>query len=1653
VFPTRKALALLAYLAVETGPHAREAVADLLWPTAEAEDARSSVRTAIWHLRSALGEAADAILLTTRDSVELVSAARLDIDIHVLSRARRQIRMLGDTQRAPRGLRDEAQHAVSLYRGHFLGDLSVPDAPEFDAWLAAQRAHWLGVVGELLDWLSRVQAEADDLGATLLTLERWTSLDPGEEVAWRRMIEHHLVHGNRLGARHAWDAYQRALQDSGVEASVQLATLRTQIEARPKLNRVSGSVAETAAPDEMELVQLPFVGRARELIQLRRAFDRVQAGEPQAVVLEGRSGIGKTRLAEEFLTWAGSQGADVLRGGAFETTVDLPYASLTEALRDRIERENAPDDLLDDPWLAELSQLLPELRVRYPDLPPATSDPALGRYQLFEAVTRLLQGLAARRPLVLFRDDWHWSDTNSRDLLRYALRRWSEDRDRVLMILAVSAERLGTDRALAQWMGGLERDVPTTRLSLGRLTSLDIVLWMAALAGNDGEGSFTDAASQRLGEWLIERAGGNPSQIVAGLRSLIEQEVLAFRHSDDGSWALDLAGVPRLSAALPASATEGAAAAPNQQQDWGDAPDSRQLYGRREELDQLERWVATDRCREVAVLGIGGIGKTALAARLAHDVASHFELVFWRSLRNALPFDEWLANAVHALSEQQQATLPENQEERILLLLDLLRARRCLLILDNLETILQPGQRETTYTEGYASYGLVLQRVGEVEHQSCLLLTSREKPPEVALLEGEVLPVRSFQLTGLDAAGGRALLHRKDLDGAEEDWDALVERYAGNPLALQVVGDTIVDVFAGNVATFLVEGEAIFGGIRRLMDAQFNRLSALEQSLLYWLAIEREPVGFVELFRDLEPPPTRGEVLEAIEGLRGRSLLERGKQGATFTLQPVILEYVTDRLVTTASREIQDGQLALLTTHLLHKAQSKTYVRQSQERLIVKPILDRLIAAYGRDERVGQRFMSLLDALRSHDRRDYAPSNMIELLRLLRGSLRGLDLSRLFIRQVYLQDVDAQDASLAGSHLVECALAEAFDSCLSVTFSPDGRHFAAGTFNGEVCVWRLADRTRLVSTQSHSGAVWGIEWARDGHLFVSGGFEGTVKTWEVTQGVPGGRLLATLEGHTGSVFRVSLSEDGRLIASGSLDGTVKLWEISTGRLLHTLQGHEGPIWGVDLSDDGQVVASASVDGTVKLWNAVTGALLVTLEGHVGGAYDAAFTPDGRFVATAGQDGMIKVWEVSSGRLVSMLEGHTHQVWRVAFSADGQLLASSSQDGTVRLWEISTGACLTALEAHTGAVYDVAISLDRRLLASASQDGTVRLREIPSGKPVTTMTGYARGAWDLAWDGDGRLLANGTQDGTINIWDTTQCALQATLRSHAGILFGTALSKDGQLLAGGSQDGTIRLWQVANGVCLRTLQAHVGGVFDVTLSPDAQLLASGGQDGLIKLWDVTEGISNAEPLATIQAHAGLVWSIALSGDGHLLASASQDGTVKLWEIPSDRLLATLQDNEDLFWGVAVSRDGSLVASGGQSGRVNLWEVSRDKLFATLGAHEGPVWGLDFSSDARLLVSGGVDGAVMLWDVATCQLVARLTGHEGPVNGIAVSPDGSLIASSGQDGTVMLWDVASGACRATLRPDRRYERMDITGLTGVSDVQKTVLKTLGALERAP
>ena len=910
------------------------------------------------------------------------------------------------------------------------------------------------------------------------------------------------------------------------------------------------------------------------------------------------------------------------------------------------------------------------------------------------------------------------------------------------------------------------------------------------------------------------------------MRLPLDEEWLSILLAARGGERAVPEAVTKVIPAMPDTAAPEATAVEHAE-DWGPAPDVRGFVDRTDELATVRSWLQDGRCRLVALLGMGGVGKTALAARIAQDVAPNYQRVYWRSLRDSPPISEWVAGAIRFFSGQQVVP-PEGDAARIEVLLRLLREQPSMLLLDNFETVLQPGDPEGGYRESYAGYGTLLQAICNGRHQSCLLLTSRESPSEFALLDESA--ARILRLVGLQVDGGRALLTGKQLLGSTDEWAGLVERFAGNALALKVVGESIREVFGGELGAFLNEPESptVFGGIRRVLDEQFERSSTVEQKVLRVLAVEREPVSIAHLLAVLGPRHGRGVVLEAVEALRRRSLVERADAAgaAAITLQSVALEYVTDGLVERIADEIARGRPERIVELPLIQALAKDHVRQTQERLIGTPLVQRLNADVGR---LGaeQLLMALLDGWRGRpdEEQGYGPGNVVNLLRLLRGDLRGLDLSRLAIRQAYLAEVDAQDVRLLGARLNETVLAEAFYFPPSISLSADGTLLAAGTSTGEVWLWRTADRTPLWAVQGHIGLVFGVSFSADGHLLASAGGDAKVRLWETSSG----RSVATLEGQTGPIWSVVLSPDGHRVVTGGADGTVGLWDSDTGRELGMVHAHSGTVRGVAISGDCHLVASCGDDGTVKVWETSTGRLVASLEGHSGTVWGVALSSDGCVVASGGADASVRLWDSGTGRLLGVLQGHSGTVWGVILSADGQQVVSGGADGTVRLWEVSTGRPVATLPGHAGPVRSVALSADGQLVASGSFDATVKLWEARTSRPVATLQGRTGGIFGVALTADGRLVASGGADG-VRLWDSTTGRLVATLHGHAGTIYSVAMAADGHTVASCSDDGTVKVWDPRTAQPVATLEGHTSTVWGVALSADGRIVSAAGATG-------------------------------------------------------------------------------------------------------------------------------------------------------------------------------------------------------------------------------
>ncbi|MFN6513317.1 MAG: NB-ARC domain-containing protein [Nostoc sp. CreGUA01] len=1089
----------------------------------------------------------------------------------------------------------------------------------------------------------------------------------------------------------------------------------------------------------------------------------------------------------------------------------------------------------------------------------------------------------------------------------------------------------------------------------------------------------------------------------------------------------------------------------NSRLDWGEAIFTSVFYGRTEELSTLEKWILDEDCQLVAVLGIGGIGKTALSVKFAQRIQENFEYVIWRSLREAPPVKIILGNLIQFLSDEQEteANLPENFSDRLSRLLDYLQNNRCLLILDNAESILRSGSRAGVYREGYEEYGELLRRIGEATHQSCLLLTSREKPKEVALLEGETLPVRSLPLNGLKVAEGQEILKLKGLCAAEDQWKVMIERYAGNPLALKIVATTIQDIFDGNVSEFLQQDTAVFGDIRDVLEQQFERLSDLEKDIMYWLAINRESITFSELRDDIISPIPQAKLLEAIESLGRRSLIEKAtptaikKTASLFTLQPVVMEYVTTSLIEQVCQEILTENIDLFRRHALMKATGKDYVKDTQIRLIIKPVIDGLLNVLRSKRNIENQLTQFLAKLRQTSPLEpgYTAGNILNLLCHLETDLSGYDFSYLTVWQADMRSTNLHNTNFAHADLAKCVFAETLGGIHSVTFSPNGQLLATGDTNNEIRLYQVAGGKQLLSCNGHTGWIWSVAFSRKGHMLASGSEDQAIKLWDLSTG----QCLTSLYGHYGGIWSVAFSPEGHTLASGSEDQTVKLWDLSTGQCLKTLQGHNSRVSSVTFSPDGKTLASGCHEQTVKLWDIGTGQCLKTLYGHSSGIWSVTFSPDGKTLASGCHDQTVKLWDIGTGQCLKTLQGHTDCVNSVTFSLDGHTLASGSDDKTAKLWDVSTGDCIKTLQGHNSRVWSVAWNQDSCTLASGSDDQTVRLWDVTTGKCLKSLEGYRNGIWSVCFSSLGNMLVSGSGNQTVKLWDTVSGQCIKTLRGHSNRVTSVALSSNDLILASGSEDQTAKLWDIKTGKCLKTLRGHSNWLTSVALSPNCDILATCSDDQTVRLWDVNTGYC----IQVLEGHTDRVWSVAFNPNGQTLASGCHDQTVKLWDVSTGQCIHTLKGHDGLIWSIVYSPDGDLLATGSSDQTVKLWDVNTGQCIHTLKGHASSIYSTAFSRDGCTLATGSGDQLVKLWDLTGGKCLKTFSGHTKLVWSLAFSAHDQTLASGSEDDTIRIWDMKTGECLKILRNERPYQGMKAIGITGITEAQKVSLKALGAV----
>ena len=408
----RPARALLGYLALHPGPHARAALAARLWPDVLDESARTSLRGALADVRRALGAAADGHLVATRGEVGLRG---VETDA-------------ADAADAP------AAAALALWRGPLLDGLEAGD------WLDAAREGDRATRGALLSALADAAAAAGDHAGAVARARERVALEPLSEEAHRELIARLAAAGDRAAAVTAYERLaERLRRELRIAPSAPTRALVAEIRGGGAATHAGAGTARPALPAAFAArrERSPFVGRDAARDRLLAALDDVRDGERRVVVVSGEPGIGKSRLAAEAARAAYDAGATVLAGRCHEEPIG-PFAPFVEALR-------------------PLGELHAE---------PA-ADPGAARLRLFDEVAGLLARAAVERPVLLVLDDLHWADPATLRLLAHLAA--APEPAALLLVGTYRQTDLGRGHPLSALLADLRREPRAERIALDGL--------------------------------------------------------------------------------------------------------------------------------------------------------------------------------------------------------------------------------------------------------------------------------------------------------------------------------------------------------------------------------------------------------------------------------------------------------------------------------------------------------------------------------------------------------------------------------------------------------------------------------------------------------------------------------------------------------------------------------------------------------------------------------------------------------------------------------------------------------------------------------------------------------------------------------------------------------------------------------------------------------------------------------------------------------------------------------------------------------------------------------------------------------------------------------------------------------------------------------
>jgi WD40 repeat protein len=1080
------------------------------------------------------------------------------------------------------------------------------------------------------------------------------------------------------------------------------------------------------------------------------------------------------------------------------------------------------------------------------------------------------------------------------------------------------------------------------------------------------------------------------------------------------------------------------------------------FVGRQQDLGQIKQWLQEEACRSLLIWGLPGVGKTTLATKVLAQLSPKIETRGYLSLTADVHDDDFFAALVRWLKSGQYDDGTPLQDP-LNWVLQQFESRRCVLVVDQLEALFQPGQPVGTFREGTSAIQQFFQMAAEQRHQSSVLWVSREKSLETSQWRGG--QIREYQLQDLSLEEAKTLLQARGLQATEADWQTLLSRYGGSPLLLKGLAATIQEVYQSQVAGFLAFPQlhlptAVVEGITQALQ----RLPQGERDILYWLAIAHVPVPLTTLMDGLVKVPDA----MTIQSLLGRALchtvpLER-KAVTGLAMDSVVRAIVLDQLQSVLLQELSENRVEVLNRIPLVTTTAREGVQLHQRQALLEPLGEALRRQYGIDGALSDKCQQLHQTLR-HDclgQPGYGAGNFIHLCQTLEVSLHGIDLSELSIWQSDLRFAELQGADLSHAKFADTVFATALGRNPVMAFSIDGEYLATGDQEGRLLLWELHQgKLMRVLHQERGQGICALAFSPRADLLAVGTDSGQIWLWSLQDSYhPDG-----LFGHDRAVRSLAFSPDGSRLASGDATGQLYLWDLASGIVQGRLHQHQGMIHSLAFDAQGQTLVSGGDDQRACLWDVMQQTLVKEFQaGSTAQIRVAGFMADPqwshrplRAVAAGYDEQSLTLWDIEAGRSYWAIATGGEAILAIALSRNGQDLLCSYQDFSVALWNLPRRQIRYRLPRFNAPVWSMAFSVQGHLFVTGG-DYTIKLWETASGSCVRSFLNRAHPVRCLALSDVGNTLITGHSDYTLRLWQVNSTGTFAFssghLLGHRAAIRDIVVSPDGQWLASSGEDLTIRLWDLSTKSCERVIPLLSSPVNSLAFSPDSRWLATAGAETAIILWDVASG-DKANILDSFDTPPS---ALLFSPDGDWLFIGCRDGRLYRWALGQGRGVQLQPGHKGRVHSLAQDPAGTVLASASHDGHV-YWRTLDHPEVSGQWCHPEGHWlqVVTVTPQQEIWAITSQTHQIEVWDVKANHCRYRLEGHGQDIWQVAVSSDRTMLATASQDDEIRIWPLDTGVCLQTLRPDRPYEGVNILGAEGLSVPEGTMLRALGAVER--